>query len=159
MPRRGVFRAPARGSTTRRLRHSRAGGSVFCGKTGLAGSRAAFADATSVALRPVPAQRRRPAARRLAECRPGHTFHVVEDPAEEPRSPDERAASHRRAAAAHEAAAARHDAAAKFWAERGDRARAELERRNAAIERDAAALERDRAALAHSGLRRTDDGA
>ncbi|MDX6716717.1 MAG: hypothetical protein QOH30_3275, partial [Baekduia sp.] len=53
----------------------------------------------------------------------------------------------REAAARHTEAAERHDAAQRFWQERGDEARAELERRNAAIERDAAQLERDRAAL------------
>ena len=43
-------------------------------------------------------------------------------------------------------AAERHDEAARYWAERGDQVRADLEQRNAVIERDQAQLERDRAA-------------
>jgi len=62
-------------------------------------------------------------------------------------------ARHKRAAAAHEGATARHEQAARFWADRGDEERADLERRNAEIERAAAELERDRAALARSNPR------
>jgi hypothetical protein len=50
----------------------------------------------------------------------------------------------------HDEAAARHEQAVKFWNERGDAERADLERRNARIERDAAQLERDRAAIERS---------
>jgi hypothetical protein len=54
---------------------------------------------------------------------------------------------HREAAERHQEAAERHDAAERFWSERGDPARSDLERRNAVIERDAAQLERERAQL------------
>ena len=60
---------------------------------------------------------------------------------------------HTRAAEAHDGAVARHEEAARFWTERGDERRADLERRNADIERAAAQLERDRAALERSSPR------
>lgn len=56
---------------------------------------------------------------------------------------DDRERRHREAAEVHSAAAVRHDEAARFWAERGDKRRIELERRAADLERELAQLERE----------------
>jgi hypothetical protein len=62
---------------------------------------------------------------------------------------EDRERRHREAADVHSAAAVRHDEAARFWAERGDKARIDLERRAADLERELAQLEREYAEVEH----------
>ena len=56
---------------------------------------------------------------------------------------EDRERRHREAMNVHAAAAVRHDEAARFWIERGDRRRTDLERRAADLERALAQLEHE----------------
>jgi hypothetical protein len=60
---------------------------------------------------------------------------------------EDRQQIHREAADIHAAAAVRHRKAARFWIERGDKRRTDLERRAAELELELAELERDYADL------------